>query len=107
MNFDLELDLISSEAVRALVQADERFTREIYDALCNNKFIHRDMEQPEDYWSCSWRYAGDVASNLEMGGGGYLEHYCTGNESHISPRVAKLMADLGWVGHPYPVDDNQ
>ncbi len=101
MNFDLELDLISSEAVRALAQTEVRFAREIYAALCNNKFIHRDMEQPEDYWSCTWRYAGEIASRLEMRGGDYLEHYCSGNESDISPRVAKLLAELGWVGHPY------
>lgn len=102
---DLERDLINSDAIRSLVQTDNTFALELYAALCNNQFIHRNMEHPdEDYWSCSWRYAGGVVSSIHAAGGDYMDYYCSGNEGFISPRVVDLLAALGWVGRPYPDD---
>ena len=102
---NLERDLINSDTIRTLVQTDGTFALELYAALCNNQFIHRDMEQPDqDYWSCSWRYAGDVVSGLDANGGNYMDYYCSGNEGNISLRVATLLAEIGWVGRPYPED---
>jgi hypothetical protein len=103
MTFNLERDLVNSDVIRTLVQTDPTFAQELYAALCNNQFIHRDMEQPDqDYWSCSWRYAGDVVSGLDANGGDYLDYYCSGNEGRLSSRVADVLALLGWSGRPWP-----
>lgn len=102
---NLERDLINSDAIRTLVQTDPTFAQELYAALCNTQFIHREMEQPDtEYWSCSWRYAGEIVSSLETNGGDYLDYYCSGNEGRISDRVVTHLAEIGWVGRPYPDD---
>jgi hypothetical protein len=103
--FNLERDLINSDIVRAKVQTDRTFANELYAALCNVQFVHRDMDHPEtDYWSCSWRYAGDIVSHIEAVGGDYMDYYCAGSEGTFSPRVAEVLASLGWAGRPWPED---
>jgi len=101
--FNLERDLINSDVVRAQVQTDRTFAKELYAALCNMQFVHRDMEHPEaDYWSCSWRYAGSIVSHIESVGGDYIDYYCAGNEGTISPRVTEVLTTLGWSARPWP-----
>lgn len=103
IKFNLERDLVNSDVIREQVQTDPTFARELYAALCNNQFIHAKMEHSdEDYWSCSWRHAGDIVSHIEAVGGDYVDYYCAGNEGNISLRVETLLAELGWVGRPYP-----
>lgn len=100
---NLERDLMNSDVVRTLVQSDPSFARELYAALCNTQFIHTSMHVPdEEYWSCSWRYAGDLVSAIAAAGGDYMDYYCGGNEGDMSPRVAVLLSELGWSGSPYP-----
>jgi len=104
--FNFERDLINSDTVRAQVQNDHTFAQELYAALCNNQFVHTTMRRPDDeYWSCSWRYAGDLVAGLVAQGEGYLDYYCGGHEGTISSRVAATLADIGWSGRPYPKTD--
>ena len=101
--FNLERDLVNSAVIREQVQTDHTFAKELYAALCNNQFVHTRMEHPdEDHWTCSWRYAGDIVAHIEAVGGDYMDYYCAGKEGTISPRVAEVLATLGWTGHPWP-----
>ena len=101
--FDLERDIINTESIRMRVRHDPSFAQELYAALCNNQFVHVDMEHPEDeYWSCTWRYAGGVIAGTVAVMGDYLDYYCSGNEGEISPRIAEALAEIGWSGHPWP-----
>lgn len=98
-SFNLERDLMESQIVRQRVQSDREFATELYAALCNNQFVHRDMpDNPELYWSCSWRYAGEIIADIEQAGGDYMEYYCGGNEGTISPQVATMLQEMGWTG---------
>lgn len=101
--FDLEQDLLRNDAVRKLVQTDRDFGYELYAALCNNQFVHTRMEHPDkDYWSCTWRYAGSIVSDIASEGGDYMNYYCSGREGAISPRVAEILTTMDWSGHPWP-----
>lgn len=104
--YNLERDLVANEAIREAVQTDRTFANELYAALCNNQFIHVRMGDHEnDYWSCTWRYAGEIVAHIESLGGDYMDYYCTGNEGTISPRVESALAAIGWSGRPWPKDD--
>jgi hypothetical protein len=104
--FNLERDLLNSDTIRTLVQTDAVFAQELYAALCNNQFVHVRMNHPEDeYWSCTWRYAGGVVAALGAAGGDYLDYYCSGNEGVISSRVAAVLSDIGWSSQPWPNDN--
>lgn len=94
---NLEYVLQSTPTVRSLVQHDPVFAQELYRALCNNKFFHI-RETPEDSWSCTWRYAASLVS--ELSANTTDAYYCSGDEGVISPRVADVLAQLGWQGEP-------
>ena len=101
--FNLERTLVNSETIRTAVQTDSTFAHELYAALCNNQFVHRQMEHPDDeYWSCTWRYAGGIIAGLNANGGDYLDYYCGGDEGMVSPRVAEMLSALGWSARQWP-----
>lgn len=103
MPFNLERDLVNSDMIRSRVQTDRTFAEELYGALCNTQFLHTTMTHPdEEYWSCSWRYAGELVSHLEAAGGDYMDYYCWGNEGEITLRIAEALMTLGWWGRPWP-----
>lgn len=90
-------------ALRALserVRTDDAFARELYGALCNMRWRHRDADT--EPVSMSWRYAGGVVSHLACRGGCYLDYYCSGNEGVASARVRDALDALGWIPAPWP-----
>lgn len=97
MSMDMMKDMEASEAVKAFVEDGDK-ANDLYAAMCNRPWKHRDGDE----WSCSWRFAGGVVSGLR-GCGDYMDHYCSGNEGHVTPEVKALLAPLGWT----PMSDDE
>ncbi len=103
----LEKELLSLDGLTERLHHDPDFARALYAALCNNKFRYENAESPEEYWSCSWRYAGGIVAQIQNLGGDYIDFYCSGNEGKVTPEVHALLASLGWSVTPILADDNQ
>lgn len=101
----LEKRLLSSDSLTERIHSDRNFAKALYAALCNNAFRHESSKSIDDYWSCSWRYAGGVVAQIEDLGGNYMDYYCSGNEGKITPEIHELLASLGWSVVPIPDDD--
>ena len=74
----------------------------------------------ERYWSCSWRYAGGIISDM-VEHGNYMDWYCSGiaalegdavnnpgfvPESQVTEEIRKDLGKLGWLVRPYEDDDS-
>lgn len=99
--FNLEEDLQRSD-LREKVKSNPIYAQNLYAALCNVAWQKGDNEYP---WSCSWRYAGGLVSNL-IGQGDYLDFYCSGTfsedgyvgEGTVTEEIQNDLSELGW--HP-------
>lgn len=105
--FDLEIDLFCHEDLIGRVRTDETFAQALYATLCNNQFVHHIMQDPEEYWSCTWRYAGGIVAALRDNvpnedNWDYLDYYCSGNEGTVHPEVAAMLSEIGWTARPWP-----
>lgn len=84
---NMEYDLRSTEWIVEKVKADEAYAQNLYAAMCNNDFIRNELwpllrQDPEqDYWHCSWRYAGGIVADMR-GKGDYIDWYCSGIRDH-------------------------
>lgn len=96
---DLEKDI--KEHLKGKIKSSDSYAQNLYAALCNNRFIK------QEEWSCSWRYAGGIISDIIDGttnGNGYLNWYCSGTfdiegylpEGMISEEIEKDLTELGW-----------
>lgn len=102
--YDLEYDLRTCDWIVDKCKSSESYSQNLYAALCNNSFSRDGKE-----WSCSWRSAGGIVSNLREQGD-YVDWYCSGmyiDEDHIRPSLFvseghatdEIIADfekLGW-----------
>lgn len=128
-----EEDLHRSPLLCDLIADDAQFAQEVYAALCNNRFFPIDPTQPLDrrvymvedapteddsddppnYWSCSWRYAGGIVADVRNLHGtareDYIDWYCSGiglfneqagkpsvGEGVVTARVRGWALILGW-----------
>ena len=104
--YDLEADLINTDWVVEKCKASDKYSQNLYAALCNNTFI-KDNEE----WGCSWRMSGGIIADIRDCGENYIDWYCSGIASdHIHDYVPEsvitdeIMADLmklGWTVKPY------
>lgn len=87
-SFSLEVDLRSTDWILEKVRKNSKYAQNLYSALCNNRFRKTNIENtPENlvkilsedikWWSCSWRYAGGIISDMREQGD-YLDWYCSG-----------------------------
>jgi len=60
---DLELDLFKSQTIMEKCKSSEVYSQNLYAAMCNNLFYYG-----EEVWSCSWRYAGGIVSDIRQEG---------------------------------------
>ena len=83
---------------------DNIFAQEVYAAICNN--VWRSLEDPDETFSCTWRYAGGLVAEVRDNDEDYMNYYCSGmgvksdheaQEGFISSNVRQLFMDIGWV----------
>ena len=87
----LEQDLRYSDSIAKKCKASDVYSQNLYAALCNNQF-----KKGDKLWSCSWRHAGGIVSNLREEGD-YINWYCSGNESFVTDEVRKDIESFGWL----------
>lgn len=102
-NFNLERDLYRSDKIADKVQ-NLSYARDLYAALCNNTWIHKDVMEilKNEGYNCSWRYAGGIVARLR-GKGDYMDFYCSSIDDYATPEgvvTNEIMNDIneiGWV----------
>lgn len=118
--FDLEWDLRSTDWILNKVRSNSLYAQNLYAALCNNRFRKTDIESSASNlikilkeeispWSCSWRYAGGIVSDM-CEQGDYLDFYCSGiideesqekdsyvYEGHVTEEIRSDLLKLGWI----------
>jgi hypothetical protein len=107
----LEADLYLSELIRNKAAGNDIYCQNLYAALCNNEFQRLEVDPIllDERWSCSWRYAGGVASKLYNGLGSenYMQYYCAGlglhdfddyvHEGTVTEEIRSDLLHMGWV----------
>lgn len=126
-NPNLENDLHKSILIQEKVK-DDTYAQSLYAALCNNEFqliINSPNNmyltiKSKNIWSCSWRHAGSIVSNIrnnilkndlavvEESLEDYMNYYCSGiaaddninyryiEEGVITPEIKEDLLTLGW-----------
>ena len=102
---DLEYDLLNNERIVAKCLNGPQYCRDLYGALCNNRFFYGDKE-----WTCSWRVAGGIVADI-IKDGTYMDWYCSGSaannhngyvsEGEVTSEITNDLLNLGWVHKPY------
>jgi len=116
MKATLEGDLLKTDWISYKCTINNVYAQNLYAALCNNIFMKGDEE-----WTCSWRYAGGIVSDLIKDDtrydlyshrtGDYLDWYCSGasegtipgyvSEGFVTSEVSHDLLNLGWTYKPY------
>lgn len=96
---NLERDLRSSKEIHDKCVNSEVYCRDLYSALCNNRFFYDDKE-----WTCSWRYAGGIVADI-IEKGDYIDWYASGYEGQVTDEVRLDLMKLGWAVKSYEDDD--
>lgn len=102
-NFNLERDLYRSDKIADKVQ-NLSYARDLYAALCNNTWIHKDVMEilKNEGYNCSWRYAGGIVARLR-GKGDYMDFYCSSIDDYATPEgvvtdeIKHDLNEIGWV----------
>lgn len=103
MKPNLELDLLKNDTIAEKCLHSEIYAQNLYAALCNNRFFYGEEE-----WTCSWRFAGGLISDLRNSGD-YMDWYCSGMsdkigyvpESVVTEEISLDFMKLGWTIKPY------
>ena len=76
---NMEYDLRSTAWILDKVRGDDVYAQNLYAAMCNNDFQKNDfmIRLADKTWSCSWRYAGGIISDMQEKGD-YIDWYCSG-----------------------------
>lgn len=117
---NLEYDLRSTDWILTKVRENQTYAQNLYAALCNNDFVRADAWPilKEEYWGCSWRYAGGIIADMQQQGD-YIDWYCSGigdglgngdadgsrgyvSEGVVTDEIRQDLRTLGWL-----VVDNQ
>lgn len=110
---NLEYDLRTTEWILAKVKED-RYAQNLYAALCNILWQRTDVFPilKDEYWSCSWRYAGGIIADMRQQGD-YIDWYCSGigsglgngdeegvkgyvSEGTVTEEIEQDLKQLGW-----------
>jgi hypothetical protein len=92
---NLEYDLTNNERIVSKCVNSEIYCRNLYGALCNNRFFYGD-----DEWVCTWREAGGIVADI-IKRGNYMDWYCSGNESVVTDEIKLDLMMMGWIVKPY------
>jgi hypothetical protein len=104
------------------------YAQNLYAAMCNMRWVKLEVIPilKDEYWSCSWRYAGGIIAELQQSGD-YLDWYCSGMgglstynaeegdkymaekkfvpEGTVTDEIQNDLLKLGWVPSEWP-DNN-
>lgn len=124
---NLEWDLRTTAWILDKV-VDNRYAQNLYAALCNMRWQRLDVFPilKDEYWSCSWRYAGGIVADMQ-GKGDYIDWYCSGiaggdepdvynegfdlkrkgyvPEGVVTDEIREDLKKLGWVPSEWPDND--
>lgn len=93
---NLEYDLRTTEWIIEKAKSDEVYAQHLYAAMCNNEFQKNDVWPilSDKKWSCSWRHAGAVVSDMREEGD-YMNFYCSGiqNDEPVDDEVFQNLDD--------------
>lgn len=81
LNFE---DIVkSTDWIVDKIKSSDAYAQNFYAALCNNVIAPDCIFDilKENYYSCSWRYAGGMVSEIRQSGD-YLDWYCSGMTQH-------------------------
>jgi len=113
---NLEYDLRTTDWILEKCKTTS-YAQNLYAALCNMQW-QRIAVIPilkDQYWSCSWRYAGGIVANI-TGRGDYMDWYCSGirdvdsdnngyvSEGTVTQEIKDDLAKLGWQPEEWPPD---
>jgi hypothetical protein len=123
MERDLYEDIKADLEIMNKLQED-RYAQNVYAALCNMRWQPQEVWPvlSEEYWSCSWRSAGGLVSDLRNLGEDYMDWYCSGigkglgngdedgskkyvSEGTVTDEIREDFARLGWTPSPWPKDE--
>ena len=105
---NMEYDLRTTDWILEKVRNSEQYAQNLYAAMCNNRFQQNDVMPilKDQYWSCSWRYAGGIIADMRQEGD-YIDYYCSGirdsyeggyvSETVITDEVREDLFKLGWL----------
>lgn len=109
VNPNLEHDLHTADWLVDKVKNNTYYAQNLYAALCNNEFVRNEVWPilKGEVWSCSWRYAGRIVSELR-GQGDYLDWYCSGHQNYtgdltvmdegvVTDEIRNDLFKLGWI----------
>ena len=113
----LEYDLLTTSWILDKVRSSRVYAQNLYAAMCNRDFLKLEVIPilKDQYWSCSWRYAGGIIADMRQQGD-YIDWYCSGINSwdNLSPeefeqlqedaKIAYLEAKK-FVGESYVTDE--
>jgi len=92
--FDQKFEDDFRELFTARLKEDEDFGSELWSAMANVSWIHKD---DPDKTECgrSFRSAGSMIASM-LGIGDYIDWYCSGPYETVSEYIAQAMASKGW-----------
>jgi hypothetical protein len=105
---NMEYDLRTTDWILEKVRNSEQYAQNLYAAMCNNRFQQNDVMPilKDQYWSCSWRYAGGIIADMRQEGD-YIDYYCSGirdsyeggyvSETVITDEIREDLFKLGWL----------
>jgi len=101
---DLEYDLMKNDRIVTKCKTSEIYSKNLYAALCNNRFFYGDIE-----WSCSWRTSGGIVADIRNCGEEYIDWYFSGiggkegdvSEGTVTDEIRLDLMMMGWTVKPY------
>lgn len=121
MDRDLEDDIRADAEIMAKI-LDDRYAQNVYASMCNIRWQPAEVWPVlrDEYWTCSWRSAGGIVSDLQ-GKGDYMSWYCSGMgdglgngdanggkgyvcEGTVTDEIRKDFARIGWHPSEWPND---
>ena len=99
---DMANDMAEAAWFVTKVKESDEYCKALYAAMCNMGWQRIEVIPilKDEYWSCSWRAAGRIVSELREEGD-YMHWYCSGGEGTVAEVIREDLAKLGWQPFDY------
>lgn len=106
MERDLEEELSACNWFLEKIRTNKDYAQTVYAALCNMRWQPQDVWPvlKDEYWTCSWRYAGGTVAELRNCNENYMDYYCSGGEGIVTDEIREDFAKIGWHPSEWPND---